>query len=128
MEAIYYIDLVTEANDNTYKCIHLYENNVKVKDFGTGDFVRDWYNLKKHFVLNVEAGSYVITQTSDLNHLDSYNINVKRVYLVLDKQEWKLYDLSRLELDQKEVIVELFIPLDKNWSWEEYKNYCEGKK
>lgn len=104
-----------EPNTNEYK-------NVKVGDkiFDSGDFVKDWYDMKKYIIHLPDDQWEPIMCSSSVDHFIMDGAPYDTANLVEVDGVW---DLS-YESDG----VEFFVPEGKRWSWNELRKYCNDEK
>ena len=118
--AVYSIEY-DEPDVSTYKHVKISYGENQKKIFDSGDFVKDWYNLIKFIVLNLEE--YPIVGSSSVDHffMDGANDLYDVAYLVPDEN-----DETKLVYERKgEDFIELYVPKGMQPTWEELKILCQ---
>lgn len=135
MDKIYNISFLdtSEAEDSefaTYLGLTLTSDEY-TKEFKSGDFIKDWYNVMKT-ITNLSEGKFLpmFTISSQINHLSDYGFSYESGYLHEigeDSFELKYFDRTNpnwwLDSENIEKGLEFFVP-DNTWSWKKLKEYC----
>lgn len=120
-----YVKIVyTDDSDSIYSHISLTINNTKeqiFKSLKTGDFIKDWFNLKKYLLSNEID---LVVNSSSVDHFIMDNTNTLKSKYLVYKANPELVDYDDLDLDN-DVYDELFIPKDSNFTFQDLKNYCK---
>lgn len=119
--------------DLGYQSVELHygkNNNEKKLFFNTGNFIKDWYDMRKHMIKEVENELY-FTQSSSVNHfiMDGAPYDSAYLHIVDGKPVLKYIDRSNPNwwMDDKNIDdgMEFFVPENTQPTWEELKNMCE---
>ena len=131
----------------SYKAVTLHVRSKKEKGkpvnkrFGSGDFIKDWYNAKKYFVLSCDHDP-MLMGSSSIDHFIMKNDNVESAYLCAVEELYvdegiakKRYNaVLKYYNDEKDLLAqdkildegsEYFVPAGTRWTWEELKAYVK---
>lgn len=112
----------SEPNPKTYEAVKFrYNNNVEIKIFNSGDFVKDWYDCIK-FSIFLEPVEPFNSCSSTVDHFIMDGAPFDSAYLKNDDND-DLY-LSYTEIDG----TEFFVKEGTKPTWLELRELCGDKK
>jgi hypothetical protein len=123
-----------ENNDIEYKSIIVSRLNNNETMFNSGDFVKDWYNVIKHCLNNLENEHISYSSSVDSFVIDGAPYD--SAYLYLDENEKPILFYpdninpekikeSNEFLHSKKDKIELFVNRGEKLSWEQLKDKCK---
>lgn len=113
-----------EPNPETYEGIYIHYGEGKEKVFNSGNFVKDWYQHNKWIAQEIDgelAREHHFSNSSTVDHFIMDGATVISRYLKFDEDE---QPYLTADYDWHDTGQEVFIPQGTDWSWEEYKKYC----
>jgi len=114
--------------DLGYKSVDLHYNNTK-KIFNSGNFIKDWFDLKKFITLELDVN--YITYSSSVDHfiMDGAPYDQAYLHMIDEKPVLKYFDRSNLNwwIDSEKIGdgTELFVHDGTKPTWEELKELCK---
>lgn len=130
------ISIKTDGSEYQSTTIYYYTDNKDAeKTFNSGDLIRDWFEATRYFLTTIqkqddEESNKVISTTHFVGDwiFNQNPIKYKSAYLHLDldknftlkyiSDEYPLWRAMRANH------WEIFVPVDSNWDWQQYKEYC----
>lgn len=106
-----------EPNVNEYKGVQIGD-----KDFNSGDFVKDWYDMRKYLIHLTDDEWEPIMCSSSVDHFFMDGAEFDSAYL---KEINDVWDLS---YEHDDSCVEFFVPKGEKWTWKELRKYCKDEK
>ena len=107
-----------EPKPETYTGVKVFMKNNEVKNFDTGDFVKDWYDCTK-FCMTEVMGKEHIMHSSSVNHFIMDGANFDSYYLAAVDSE--------VILTKKFEGIEMFVEKDKEYTWHELRKRCNDE-
>jgi len=109
--------------DNEYSHIHLKINQKTTKDFGSGDFIKDWYNLQKFC-----KDFFILSYSSSIDHhiFDNQDKIQMKCLIIQENGTPELVDYD--QIDDFDDFITFYIPRNSNFTWLDLKNYCTLSK
>ena len=99
-------------------------------EFNSGDFVKDWFNSKKFFILNM-GNDFHLSCSSTVNHFIMDGAKFDSAYLHIEngKPILKYPDKSKENwfLDPIFDGMEIFVNEGTTPTWDELKDYCKDE-
>jgi predicted glutamine amidotransferase len=94
----------------------------KKKFFNTGNFVKDWFDLRKFQIMELSDKEEFFTHSSTVDHFIMDGAPYESAYLVTDEQE-----VSELcyGSDWYTLGIEFFVPEGTKPTWAELKEMCK---
>lgn len=110
------------TNVNTYESVYLYVSPQLELKFNSGNFVKDWFDAKTHWVQNFEETDPIFSQSSTVDHffMDGGDSFYDSVYLKVNES-----GIAYLDYDFRLNGWEFFVPKGVKWTWEELKKHCK---
>ncbi len=106
-----------------YKSVDISYNNLKSnRKFGSGDFVKDWYDCIKFLVTKIQTKEPII-HSSSINHFFMDGAKYDSAYLITDKEPMLSYDSEKH--GEK---IEFFVAEGTTPTWDELKEICGDAK
>ncbi len=99
------------------------ENNEKV--FSSGDFVKDWYDMRKFMIQELSNTEPVFSHSSSVDHFIMDGAPYSSAYLKIDKNKNPYLSYEICDYDNG---IEFFVPEGTQPTWEELKEMCELKR
>ncbi len=112
----------TEPDASTYRSVSIsYANGGKSKVFKSGNFVKDWFQMKK-FLLTEEAimHEHHISCSSDFDHFFMDGAQFDSAWLVIVGDEGVLVYKENADGDEH------FVPKGTQPTWKELKDMCNN--
>lgn len=121
-----------EPKPSTYKGVELSlrgEESRTLKEFKTGDFVKDWYDLLYYIIHSGITEKEHLSYSSSVDHFIMDGAPFESAYLKFKEDDTPYLDYK---YDMTNVGIEFFVPRGKRPTWEElkekYKKYEEQEK
>ena len=100
--------------------------------FKSGDFIRDWFQMKK-YISNISDNEWEpVSYSSSVNHFiqDGAPYDSAYLHIINDKPVLKYFDREDPNWFMTEIDngIEFFVPENEQWTWEKLKEYCEYGK
>ncbi len=114
------------------------------KKFRSKDFIKDWFNAVRFFIIDVDAkGGTHLSHSSSVDHFFFDGADYQSAYQMIEDEIYtdennkeqrrkvgvlRYYDDEKDILLQKEMLdsgVEFFVPKDARWTWQELKDYVK---
>ena len=130
------ISIKTEGDKYLSTNLYYYTNNRDdFKSFDSGDLVKDWFHATRHYLSVVqnqddEESNKVISTSYYVGEwiFNQNPVKYKSAYIHLDlNNEFSLKYVSEsypLWLAMRARHWEVFVPADTDWTWDEYRAYC----
>jgi hypothetical protein len=115
-------------NDLKYESVEIHYGE-QIKNFNTGNFVKDWFDCKKFFINEIDFD--YLTQSSTIDHfiMDGAPYDSAFLHFIDDKPVLKYIDYGDDDhiFSQSEICdgIELFVPEGTKPTWEELKEMCK---
>ena len=104
----------------------------KKKFFNTGNFVKDWFDLKKFQVMELAETEPFFTQSSSVDHFIMDGAPYDSAYLHMENEKAILKYMDRTDpmylTNQQNVYLdgtEFFVPEGTTPTWDELKEMCK---
>jgi len=111
----------SEKKDLGYESVYVYTNDYE-KVFGTGDFVKDWFNHSKFIAMELDGKEFHFSNSSTVDHFIMDGAKFDSAYLkIIDEKPVLEY-----EYDYDSPGQEFFVKEGETPTWEELKKYCEN--
>ena len=108
-----------EGTDTGYECIELCYGENEVKEFASGDFVKDWYDCMKFIIFSDISLNEPICNSSSVDHFIMDGAPYVSAYLLPEEGNTQLsYEYSERKL-------EFFVPRGTKPTWKELKKLCD---
>jgi hypothetical protein len=108
-----------------YKSVEIhYGKPEQKKFFNTGNFVKDWWDLRKFQITELSGKEEYFTHSSTVDHFVMDGAPYDSAYLVYNEQEKKHILYYGRVRDPQEGI-EFFVPEGTKPTWEELKEMCK---
>jgi len=125
----------TEPDANTYESVEIsygrYSGKEEKRIFDTGNFVQDWYDMRKFMIQDMEEEPYT-THSSSVDHffMDGANYEPAYLHIIDEKPVLKYFDRSDpnwfiTQRDIEENGIEFYVPENTQPTWEELKEMCK---
>jgi len=108
-----------EPNPETYKSVEIHDFNDNKTVFNSGDFVKDWFDLIKFVIMELENEPFHGC-SSTVNHFIMDGAPFDSMYL-----DFKEDDEPFLTSEYKENLYELFVKKGTTPTWKELKEICK---
>jgi len=107
--------------DLGYKSVDISYGSLKeVRVFETGNFVKDWFDMRKFMTLNLSESELYFCHLSSIDHFIMDGAPYDSAWLKMEGNKPSLI----YEYDIKELI-EFFVPEGTEPTWEELKEMCK---
>lgn len=120
-----------ESNIQKYQSVQISFGEKEKKFFASGNFIKDWYDMRKFIIFNLSNELYFY-HSSSVDHFimdgapyDSaylHTIDEKPVLKYLDRSDSLWFFNQRGIVDNS---IEFFVPEGTQPTWEELKKMCE---
>jgi len=125
----------TEPDANTYESVEILFGRFAGKEekriFNTGNFIQDWYDMRKFMINEMEDEPYM-THSSSVDHffMDGAEYESAYLHIIDEKPVLKYFDRSDpnwlfTQRDIDENGLEFFVPENTQPTWEELKEMCK---
>ncbi len=120
--------------DLGYKSVELHYGQGKNEEkifFNTGNFIKDWYDMKKFIIMDLSDTEVFVTNSSSVNHFIMDGAPYDSAYLHMggEKPILKYFDRSSpnwwIDTEGIENGTEFFVPENTQPTWEELKKICQ---
>jgi hypothetical protein len=115
-----------------YEFVEIHYGNNQKKFFNSGNFVKDWFDLRKFQIVELSDAESYFTHSSSVDHFIMDGAPYESAYLHMegDKPILKYVDKSDpnyifTQEDIYEKGTEFFVPEGTNPTWEELKEMCK---
>jgi len=104
------------------------------KNFDTGNFVEDWYDMRKFIIHHENESDFFWSHSSSVDHfiMDGAPYDSAYLHMVEGKPVLKYFDRSdpKWYLNQADVEegIEFFVPENTQPTWEELRKLCNDEK
>lgn len=119
--AIIRIDSNENEKNLIYKSVRICYGTNEEKVFSTGNFVKDWYDMKKFMIQQLSDTEPFFIYSSSVDHFIMDGAPYDSAYLKFDENEKPF--LSYTYEDDNHI--ELFVPEGTKPTWEELKEMCK---
>jgi len=124
--AVYGIDYdeFNEGNKSNlgYKSVHIsYGNLKKTKTFGSGNFVKDWYNLMKFMSQKLLEKEPYFVGSSTVDHFFMDGAKFDEAYLITNENKMSVLKYDKYYEDS----IVFYVPEGTQPTWEELKEMCK---
>jgi len=110
--------------DLRYKSVNFsYGNPRQEKVFASGNFVKDWFDMRKFMIQELFETELHFSQSSSVNHFIMDGAPYDSEYLVYDEKEEKYVLKYGSEWCDKGI--EFFVPEHTQPTWDELKEMCK---
>lgn len=106
--------------------------NEKKKFFNTGNFVKDWFDLKKLQITELSDTEPFFTHSSSVDHFIMDGAPYDSAYLYMEGEKAVLKYIDRTDpmylISQQDIYeggIEFFVPEGTQPTWEELKEMCK---
>jgi hypothetical protein len=105
-----------------YKSVDIsYGNPSEVMVFETGNFLKDWYNMRKFMIQNLSDSEFHFCQSSSVNHFIMDGAPYDSAWLKIENGK------PVLMYEYNEDLMEFFVPEGTKPTWEQLKEMCNNK-
>jgi hypothetical protein len=117
--------------DLGYKSVEIHHGNEEKKFFNTGNFVKDWYDMRKFMIQNLLDSEMHFSCSSSVDHFIMNDAPYDSAYLHTTddgKPVLKYIDRTKAYYPQYEEIIEgieFFVPEGTQPTFEELKEMCK---
>ena len=115
-----------------YESVEIHYGKNQKKFFNTGNFVKDWWDLRKFQIQKLAETESFFTHSSSVDHfiMDGAPYDSAYMHMVNDKAVLKYVDKSKPNylFDQEDIYekgIEFFVPEGTQPTWEELKEMCK---
>lgn len=108
-----------EGTDTGYESVEIAYGKNEVKKFSSGNFVKDWFDATKWFIIS-NFNEHLINSSS-VDHFVPDGAPYDSAYMVVDAGK------PCLEYEYSEFAMEFFVPKGTNPTWEELKKISDDK-
>lgn len=119
-------------DDLGYKSVELHYGTNEKENFQSGNFVKDWYDMRKFMIENLFNSESHFSHSSSVDHfiMDGAPYDSAYLHMINDKPVLKYLDMSdpnwvSNQADIFENGIEFFVPEGTQPTWEELKEMCE---
>ena len=99
-----------------YERVYIHYGDKEEKVFDSGDFVRDWWNVKKFMIFNLMDSEHAFCHSSSVDHFIMDGAPYDSAYLRTD-DDGKPY----FQYEWTDEGIEFFVPKGTKPTWEELK-------
>ena len=118
-----------------YKSVYVYtkgpRGGYKRLTFGSGNFIKDWFNAKKKYTLELQKTDPYLAGSSCVDHffMDGANYDSAYLHIIDDKPVLKYIDRTKPDRYKSDDVngSEFFVEEGTTPTWEELKQICCGK-
>ena len=120
--AVYGINYTEFGGENLgYKSIDIsYDNLKKKRDFDSGNFVKDWYNLVKFMIMELSKTESHFVGSSSTDHFFMDGAKFDEAYLIDENEK----SVLKYDAYYEDGIV-FYVPEGTQPTWEELKEKCK---
>ena len=118
--------------DLGYRSVYLHYGKDKEKLFKSGNFVKDWWDLRKYQIQKLSKSEPHFSHSSTVDHfiMDGAPYDSAYLHMVDDKAVLKYVDRTKKNYlyEQQDVYeggIEFFVPEGTQPTWEELKEMCK---
>ena len=124
--AVYGINYVEGNKDLEYKSVRIHYGKDEEKIFDSGNFIKDWFDLMKFIITELQDSESHFVGSSDVDHffMDGADELYDSAYLVFNVQE-KKHILYYGRVREVQEGIEFHVPKGTQPTWEELKLMCK---
>lgn len=108
-----------EGTDTGYESVEIVYGENQLKEFSSGDFVKDWYDAMKWYIFAEHKNEYGLINSSSVDHFIMDGAPYDSAYLIPDDKN------SRLVYEYDEKRLEFFVKKGTTPTWKELKKLCD---
>lgn len=127
--------IYNEPDAKTYKSVEIsfgkFSGKEETRTFDTGNFIQDWYDMRKFMIKEMEDEPYM-SHSSSVDHffMDGAQYDSAYLHIVDEKPVLKYFDRTDpdwlfTQRDIDENGWEFFVPEGAQPTWEELKEICK---
>ncbi len=125
--AVIGVDYSEFGNELNYKSVYLHTKDGGVKLFESGDFVKDWYDMRKYIIFEVTTEEF-FSSSSTVDHFIFDGAKYDSAYLVIVDDIGVLKYVNHNDPDEwyiDSIGIEYFVPEGTRPTWQEFKAMCK---
>jgi hypothetical protein len=122
----------SEVEGMGYKSVYLHHGNNKEKLFNSGNFVKDWWDMRKFQIQFIIDDDFIFCHSSSVDHfiMDGAPYDSAYMHVIDEKPVLKYVDRTDknylwTQRDIYEGGIEFFVPKGTQPTWEELKEICK---